>query len=158
MGVTMDSYKIISVETIDGNKLNQNWHSPMQKIETDKGIYIDNEPGKTFGKFPPGCDWKLYLGKTVKAKITNSSNNEWISLESVTGGKITPDDNLVTTSKLANKLGITTKILIQKFVDSGYLEGQEGNYKLTSKGIEVGGEPRTGNHGPYFMWPITLEM
>lgn len=78
----MDTYQIISVEIIDGNTLNQRWRSPMQKITTDKGEFIDNEPLKQFGKNSPGFDWKSKIGQTVQAKIVINSNQKWLSIES----------------------------------------------------------------------------
>ena len=40
----MEEYEIISVRIVAGESLNPRWHTKMQIIETDKGIYIDNIP------------------------------------------------------------------------------------------------------------------
>lgn len=152
----MDTYYIISVEIINGNTLNPKWHSPMQKITTDKGVFIDNEPDTTFNrKFNSGFDWKTKKGQTVQAKEIINSNQKWLNFTSMVKE---PEDNLVTTSALAKQIGITTKEIKQKLFDSGYLELREGKYQLSSKGHEAGGQPRVSKkYGPYIMWPSTLK-
>jgi len=153
----MDIYEIISVKIVDGNTLSKKWRSPMQKITTNKGVFIDNEPGKTFGNFPPGFNWSSKIGHIVRARIINSRKQDWISF--VSGDEGLPQDNLVTTSSFAKKLGITTKSLNQKLIDCGYLDLKDDNYLLTPKGKEVGGQSRTSKkYGPYFMWPLTLKI
>ncbi|GHV00974.1 hypothetical protein AGMMS49521_0130 [Campylobacterota bacterium] len=72
--------------------------------------------------------------------------------ESTTETDETSSDKL-TTSKLAQKLGIKTNDLIEKLTKAGYLEAREGKSYITSKGKEVGGEFRMSpKFGPYFLW------
>lgn len=60
----------------------------------------------------------------------------------------------LTSSKLAQKLGVKTHDLIEKLVASGHLENREGKYYITGKGKEAGGEFRMSpKFGPYFLWP-----
>lgn len=60
----------------------------------------------------------------------------------------------LTTSKLAQKLGLKTAELIERFVASGLLEPRDGKHYLTAKGKEIGGEFRMSpKFGPYFLWP-----
>lgn len=60
----------------------------------------------------------------------------------------------LTTSKLAQKLGVKTAELLERFVVTGLLELREGKHYLTAKGKEVGGEFRMSpRFGPYFLWP-----
>ena len=60
----------------------------------------------------------------------------------------------LTTSKLAQKLGIKTNELTEKLVVSGFLEAREGKHYLTAKGKDAGGEFRMSpKFGPYFLWP-----
>jgi hypothetical protein len=60
----------------------------------------------------------------------------------------------LTTSKLAQKLGIKTNELIDKLVASGFLESRDGKHYITAKGKDAGGEFRAGNKfGSYFLWP-----
>jgi hypothetical protein len=64
-----------------------------------------------------------------------------------------PSEKL-TSSKLAQKLGVKTAELIDRLVKSGHLEMKEGKPYPTSKGKEAGGEFRmSAKFGPYFLWP-----
>ena len=68
-----------------------------------------------------------------------------------------PSDKL-TSSKLAQKLGMKAQELVEKLVASGHLEMREGKHYLTAKGKEVGGEFRMSQKfGPYFLWPESLK-
>lgn len=65
----------------------------------------------------------------------------------------------LTTSKLAQKLGLKTPELIEQLVTSGHLEMKDGKQYLTSKGKESGGEFRMSQKfGPYFIWPDSLVL
>ena len=60
----------------------------------------------------------------------------------------------LTTSKLAQKLGMKTAELLERFVTNGYLELREGKHYITAKGKEAGGEFRKSpRFGAYFLWP-----
>jgi phosphatidylserine/phosphatidylglycerophosphate/cardiolipin synthase-like enzyme len=64
----------------------------------------------------------------------------------------------LTTSKLAEKLGIVVSALYDKLIGRGYLELREGGKRyLTEKGKQAGGEFRIGK-GPYFLWPPNLPV
>lgn len=58
----------------------------------------------------------------------------------------------LTTAKLAQRLGIKTNDLLDKFVNTGLLEVRNGNHYLTHKGKISGGEFKTGAYGPFFLW------
>jgi hypothetical protein len=63
----------------------------------------------------------------------------------------------LTSSKLAQKLGIKTAELIERFVALGLLELRDGKTFITQKGKEAGGEFRMSpKFGPYFLWPEGL--
>ena len=65
----------------------------------------------------------------------------------------------LTSSKLAQKLGIKTNEFTEKLVTSGLLELKEGKHYLTAKGKEVGGEFRmSSKYGPYFLWPENFRL
>lgn len=70
-----------------------------------------------------------------------------------------PSGDKLTSSKLAQKLGIKTNELIEQLVKSGYLEERDGKNYITTKGKEVGGEFRMSpRHGPYFLWPEAFRL
>ena len=63
----------------------------------------------------------------------------------------------LTSSKLAQKLGIKTSELIERLVALGLLELREGRTFITQKGKEAGGEFRVSpKFGAYFLWPEGL--
>ncbi|MCI5223639.1 MAG: DNA repair protein [Candidatus Electrothrix sp. AR4] len=64
----------------------------------------------------------------------------------------------LTTSKLAKKLNKTTKELSDSLVKSGYLETDKGEYGLTEKGRQAGGEKKKGRFGAYFLWNADLTV
>jgi phosphatidylserine/phosphatidylglycerophosphate/cardiolipin synthase-like enzyme len=87
-----------------------------------------------------------------------------ISLERVIiepEGKSETDEksDKLTSSKLAQKLGIKTNEFMEKLVTSGFLEVKDTKHYLTTKGKEVGGEFRMGSKfGPYFLWPENFRL
>ncbi|AKH38043.1 MULTISPECIES: phospholipase D family protein [Nitrosomonas] len=65
-----------------------------------------------------------------------------------------PSCDKLTSSKLAQKLGVKTNEFIEQLVKSGYLEARDGKNYITTKGKDAGGEFRMSpKHGPYFLWP-----
>lgn len=83
---------------------------------------------------------------------------EGISMEKVTpNASDKPDDgeqsSKLTSSKLAQKLGLKTNEFLEQLVVSGHLEGKDGKHYLTTKGKEIGGEFKGSKFGPYFLWP-----
>jgi phosphatidylserine/phosphatidylglycerophosphate/cardiolipin synthase-like enzyme len=96
-------------------------------------------------------------------RIIRISDEVRISLERVT---VEPEDkseadeksNKLTSSKLAQKLGIKTNEFVEKLVISGLLELKEGKHYLTAKGKEAGGEHMNSKFGPYFLWPENFRL
>ena len=65
----------------------------------------------------------------------------------------------LTTSKLAQKLGMKTNELIEALIKAKYLEIKDGKNYITQQGKNVGGEFRMGvKHGAYFLWPDNLTL
>lgn len=65
----------------------------------------------------------------------------------------------LSTSRLAQKLGLKTNDLLDKFHNLGYLEMRDGKQYITAKGKEVGGEFRMSQKfGPYFIWPDNMTV
>lgn len=105
-------------------------------------------------------DADLYKDAYEEAqRIIRISDEVRITLERVmTEPEIKSDSDeksdKLTSSKLAQKLGIKTNEFTEKLVISGLLELKEGKHYLTAKGKEVGGEFRmSSKFGPYFLWP-----
>lgn len=110
-------------------------------------------------------DTDLYKDTYEEAqRIIRISEEVRISLERVlseTESKTEPDEaapDKLTTSKLAQRLGIKTNELTEKLVQSGFLEARDGKHYITAKGKENGGEFRMSpKFGPYFLWPESLQ-
>jgi phosphatidylserine/phosphatidylglycerophosphate/cardiolipin synthase-like enzyme len=67
--------------------------------------------------------------------------------------------NKLTTSRLAQKLGVKTHELVERLVGLGYLEANNGKHYITAKGKEAGGEfKRSPKYGPFFIWPENLSI
>ena len=80
-----------------------------------------------------------------------------ISEESAIAPAVEAPQTKLTSSKLAQKLGIKTAELIERLVALGLLELREGKPFITAKGKEAGGEFRMSpKFGPYFLWPEGL--
>jgi len=111
-------------------------------------------------------DTDLYKDAYEEAqRIIRISDEVRISLERVTSepesesSETEESSDKLTSSKLAQKLGIKTNELLEKLVGTGHLELKEGKHYLTTKGKEVGGEFRKSpRFGFYFLWPENLKL
>jgi len=100
-------------------------------------------------------------------RIIRISDEVIISLETVEGDKepvhevkSTNDntDKMLTTSKLAKQMGISTKELNSILISSGYVKQDGESMNLTLKGEELGGEAKSGRFGDYFIWPCGTRL
>jgi len=96
-------------------------------------------------------------------RIIRVSEEVRISLERVEQPAEHNDDesemtSKLTSSKLAQKLGIKTGELLERATSAGLLEVKEGRHQLTAAGKEAGGEFRGSKYGPYFLWPEALRL
>jgi hypothetical protein len=64
----------------------------------------------------------------------------------------------LTSAKLAAKLGMATKELVDRLTDNGLLELKEGRHYVTPKGKAEGGEWRPGPGGGYLLWPADMTV
>jgi phosphatidylserine/phosphatidylglycerophosphate/cardiolipin synthase-like enzyme len=117
----------------------------------------NNEMGVLIAR---GEDAALYKEAYEEAqRIIRISDEVRISLEVVAkdeegGTEQEAGGEKLTTSKLAQKLGIKTAELTDRLIKGGWLEVREGKNYLTAKGKETGGEFRMSQkYGPYFLWP-----
>lgn len=99
---------------------------------------------------------------SLERVVPNTADKPRISLERVVpNAEDKPDDgdqsSKLTSSKLAQKLGFKTVEFLEKLVASGHLEVKDGEYHLTTKGKEIGGEFKGSRFGPYFLWPESLK-
>lgn len=79
----METHNIVSVKIVSGRTLNDRWRSDMQIITTDKGIFIDNMPGKQFGYYKdanPGFNWESEIGQTVHGlRVIEHAGFKWLN-------------------------------------------------------------------------------
>jgi len=105
-------------------------------------------------------DAELYKDAYEEAqRIIRISEEVRISLERVADeplAKTESEENgtgKLTSSKLAQKLGVKTNELMDKLVVNNYMELREGKHYLTVKGKAAGGEFRMSpKFGAYFLW------
>lgn len=111
-------------------------------------------------------DAELYKDTYEEAqRIIRISEEVRISLERLsneTEGQPEVEEKTIgklSTSKLAQKLGMKTAELTEKLVQAGFLETRNGKYFITARGKEAGGEFRmSSKFGPYFIWPENLQF
>lgn len=111
-----------------------------------------------------GEDTELYRDAYEESqRIIRVSEEVRISLERVSQeaeGKAEEDEQTskLTSSKLAQKLGMKTGDLLERLTVAGYLELKDGKHYLTAKGKDAGGELRGSKYGPYFLWPEAFKV
>lgn len=110
-------------------------------------------------------DADLYKDAYEEAqRIIRISDEVRISLERVSSeteskSELKEPSDRLTSSKLAQKLGMKTNEFIDKLVITGHLEVRDDKHYLTTKGKDVGGEFRMGpKFGPYFLWPENFKL
>ena len=110
-------------------------------------------------------DAELYKDAYEEAqRIIRISDEVRISLERVTSetdakSEIEESGSKLTSSKLAQKLGMKTNEFIEKLVSTGFLEARDEKHYLTAKGKEAGGEFRVSpKFGIYFLWPVSFKL
>ena len=64
---------IEKVETVEGHTVGSGWRQPMQKITTDKGVYIDRKAGHK-GSFWRAPDYSTMEGQEVEFIPVNDNN------------------------------------------------------------------------------------
>lgn len=110
-------------------------------------------------------DAELYKDAYEEAqRIIRISDEVRISLERVASGveskpEVEESSDKLTSSKLAQKLGMKTNEFMEKLVASGYLEVRDSKHYLAARGKEAGGEFRMSpKFGPYFLWPESFRL
>lgn len=125
-----------------------------QVNNNEMGVLIDRQ-----------SDTDLYRDAYEEAqRIIRISDEVRISLEVVAkdsepAGETDDSVNKLTSSKMAQKLGLKTPEFLEKLLSQGLLELRDGKNYLTDKGKEAGGEFRMSpKFGPYFLWPAALDI
>ncbi|TOL08519.1 MULTISPECIES: phospholipase D family protein [Vibrio] len=100
----------------------------------------------------------IRISDEIRISLEKISQGEASDLNVGTGANDTNQEKL-TSSKLAKKLGLKTNDLLSKLADSGYLEVSDGKHKLTEAGKAQGGEFKYSKRfGAYFLWPEELNI
>jgi phosphatidylserine/phosphatidylglycerophosphate/cardiolipin synthase-like enzyme len=122
----------------------------------------NNEMGVLISR---GDDPALYKDAYEEAqRIIRISDEIRISLEVVAKDDEKTEaeegnDAKLTSSKVAQKLGMKTAEFLEKITATGLLELRDGKPYLTQKGKDAGGEFRMSpKFGPYFLWPEGLKL
>jgi len=92
-------------------------------------------------------------------RIIRISDEVRISLETVQEETPAANSNsvqMLTTSKLAKQLGVSTKDLQEKLISAGYVRQEGEAVNITPLGEESGGQPKAGRYGNYILWPDGL--
>ncbi|MEN9482030.1 MAG: hypothetical protein RLZZ298_3425 [Pseudomonadota bacterium] len=110
-------------------------------------------------------DAELYKDAYEEAqRVIRISDEVRISLERVANEieskpEVEESFGKLTSSKLAQKLGMKTSEFVEKLIVSGYLEARDDKNYLTVKGKEAGGEFRMSpKFGTYFLWPVGFKL
>lgn len=108
-------------------------------------------------------DSKSYIVIEKKVVEENIKSDVEVSFEEASGVTSNVNEDLteevkLTTSKLAQKLKLSTVELLDALVKCNILEIRDDKHYLTDKGIQEGGELREGRHGSYFLWPKTMTL
>lgn len=138
-----DSCIITSLNLYEFSQVNNNEMGVHISRDEDSSMYKDAyEEAQRIIRISE--EIRISLEKIVAdKKPTSASKEKTVELK---GGKLT-------TSKLAKKLGMSTQEFIDKAIEVGFLEPAGDEKVLTSKGLEQGGESKSGRFGGYFIWP-----
>jgi hypothetical protein len=117
--------------------------------EAQRIIRISDEVRISLERVKPPIDAEKRDGKTVNHADTKDEAAD-DSSDALTGK--------LSSSKLAQKLGMKTGDLMDRFTAAGYLALDDGKHRLTAKGADAGCEfVAKSRFGPYFLWPEHLK-
>jgi len=117
--------------------------------EAQRIIRISDEVRISLERVASSGDGKAATGKATEPPAPASDTSTDTGEESAAGK--------LSSSKLAQKLGIKTAELLDRFTAAGYLTMVDGKHQLTAKGSDSGCEfIARSRFGPYFLWPENL--
>ncbi|PKL99903.1 MAG: DNA repair protein [Gammaproteobacteria bacterium HGW-Gammaproteobacteria-9] len=110
---------------------------------------------------PEEVNWLKGLSYIRTSRISDEVriSLEVVAKDSEPASETDDSTNKLTSSKMAQKLGLKTPEFLEKLLSQGLLELRDGKNYLTDKGKEAGGEFRMSpKFGPYFLWPVALDI
>ena len=117
--------------------------------EAQRIIRISDEVRISLERVASPAEGKAAAGKATEPLAPASDASTDAGEESAAGKQ--------SSSKLAQKLGIKTAELLDRFTAAGYLTLVDGKHQLTAKGSDSGCEfVARSRFGPYFLWPENL--
>ena len=100
----------------------------------------------------------IRISDEVRIKVDKVDKESEKETDSNKKASKTTNNEKLTTSKIARKLGMGTQDFLAKMVEFGYLELKEEKHYLTEAGKQAGGEFKTGKYGPFFVWPADIAI
>lgn len=92
-----------------------------------------------------------------RVPTTGEGSKSEIQSQAASDTTDTSSPGKLSSSKLAQKLGLKTAEMLDQFTAAGYLVLEDGKHLLTAKGTEAGCEfMARSRFGPYFLWPENL--
>lgn len=64
----------------------------------------------------------------------------------------------LTIPRLAKELSISRDEVVKRLVAKGYAHSSDNKLLITAQGLSLGGEPRSGRHGDYTLWPADIDL
>lgn len=105
----------------------------------------------------------IRISEEVRISLERVPNESDTSSQPATSVEASNDEDdagqKLTTSKLAQRMKLKTNELLDRLVERGLLELNDGKHYLTDAGKAAGGEFRKSpRFGPYFLWPAELSV
>lgn len=88
----------------------------------------------------------------------DSANGQALSTNQAKNQSTPKNYDKITTTKLAEKLGIDKNEFNQLLADNGYIELKGKNTFLTDKGKMAGGEVKKGQYGYFIVWSVDMDI
>lgn len=141
-----DSCIITSLNLYEFSQINNNEMGILIEREEDSELYRE-----TFEE----AQRLIRISDEVRISLEKIEENGSSSthIKGVANTNIQKNFEKITTSKLAQKLGIKTNDLLNQLEAQGYLTQKDENYYLTEQGKQLGAECKKGKFGVFFIWP-----
>ena len=103
---------------------------------------------------------KEYISNSLSTHHADTEDAEEVALESTKKYFAHEDasQNLMSSSKIAKRLNLSTDDFIDALLKCGYIEKRDNQMYLTELGESIGGEHvEESRFGPYFKWPSSFK-